>query len=69
MHIIEDLAQIKKLNYSWSLALGNFDGVHLGHQVLLRRCVQESRLKAWTPAVLLWEPHPQSVLQKKPLNN
>lgn len=66
MHIIEDLAQIKKLNYSWSLALGNFDGVHLGHQVLLRRCVQESRLKAWTPAVLLWEPHPQSVLQKKP---
>ena len=41
------------------LAIGNFDGVHLGHQVLLERIknrASEMKYPAW---VLTFEPHPQ----------
>jgi riboflavin kinase/FMN adenylyltransferase len=41
-----------------ALALGNFDGVHLGHQALFRLA---SALAS--PAALTFEPHPGKVLQ------
>src|SRR5215470_2662651 len=44
------------------LALGNFDGVHLGHQRLLRVAVDAARRVAGEPAVLTFEPHPAQVL-------
>lgn len=41
------------------LAIGNFDGVHLGHAALLRQLrVAASRL-ALAPSVLTFEPHPR----------
>ncbi|AFV11357.1 riboflavin biosynthesis protein RibF [Thermacetogenium phaeum DSM 12270] len=44
------------------LALGNFDGVHRGHKLLLEEmCRFASRLEA-VPAALLFYPHPQQVL-------
>jgi riboflavin kinase/FMN adenylyltransferase len=63
VQIINDLSEIRRLNLSLAMALGNFDGVHKGHQVLLRHCVEESRNNAWVSSVLLWQPHPQQVLQ------
>jgi riboflavin kinase / FMN adenylyltransferase len=41
-----------------ALALGNFDGVHLGHQALFRVAGSLG-----VPAVLTFEPHPGKVLQ------
>lgn len=41
-----------------ALALGNFDGVHLGHQALFRVAASLG-----LPAVLTFEPHPGKVLQ------
>ncbi|MGI6587790.1 MAG: bifunctional riboflavin kinase/FAD synthetase [Peptococcia bacterium] len=63
MQIINNLDEIKRLNLPLAMALGNFDGVHKGHQVLLRSCVKESRDNAWISSVLLWRPHPVQVLQ------
>jgi len=63
VQIISKLNEIKKLNLPLAIALGNFDGVHKGHQVLLHNCVEESCHKAWFPSVLLWQPHPAQVLQ------
>ena len=45
--------------------VGNFDGVHLGHQALLRRTVQAAR-KGNMPAVAVtFDPHPVSVLSER----
>ena len=44
------------------VTIGNFDGVHAGHRLLLRRAIElghEHRLK---PAVLTFDPHPTRVV-------
>jgi len=43
------------------VTLGNFDGVHLGHRVLLKRATQHSVKSALTPAVVSFYPHPSRV--------
>lgn len=42
-----------------ALAIGNFDGVHLGHQALLRQLVQVAAAKGLQPVVMTFEPHPR----------
>ncbi len=44
------------------LALGNFDGVHLGHQALLGRVIEEARSRGGIPAVFTFSGHPQEIL-------
>ncbi|MFZ1446424.1 MAG: bifunctional riboflavin kinase/FAD synthetase [Candidatus Dechloromonas phosphoritropha] len=41
------------------LAIGNFDGVHLGHGALLRRLCDVASQSAMPPTVLTFEPHPR----------
>lgn len=41
------------------LAIGNFDGVHLGHVALVGRLVEAAQQFAVTPTVLTFEPHPR----------
>ncbi len=45
------------------VALGNFDGVHLGHQAILKRLVQEAQARQGTALILTFHPHPLSVLR------
>lgn len=47
------------------LAIGNFDGVHLGHGALVRRLVQAARQHAGVPTVLTFEPHPREFFSPK----
>jgi riboflavin kinase/FMN adenylyltransferase len=44
------------------VALGNFDGVHLGHQMVLRRAVEEGRRRESRVVVATFDPHPRAVL-------
>jgi riboflavin kinase/FMN adenylyltransferase len=44
------------------LALGSFDGVHLGHQAVLRQMVAEAKEEGARSAVLTFFPHPKRVL-------
>ncbi len=45
-----------------ALTMGNFDGVHLGHQALLRQVIQDARAQGGTSVVLTFEPHPLKIL-------
>jgi len=45
-----------------TIALGNFDGLHLGHQALIRECARVGG----TVAVFSFAPHPSSVLAGVP---
>ena len=47
-------------------ALGFFDGVHLGHQALLRRCVELAAQLNMGAAAITFEKHPQSLFSAQP---
>lgn len=42
--------------------LGNFDGVHLGHQMLIKELLKQSKIRGLESAILTFEPHPAKVL-------
>ena len=44
------------------LTIGNFDGLHRGHQALLKAVVQTAVAKSGTATVLTFDPHPIAVL-------
>jgi riboflavin kinase/FMN adenylyltransferase len=44
------------------LALGVFDGVHLGHREVIAAAVRQARSSGIVPAVLTFEPHPAAVV-------
>lgn len=46
-----------------AVALGNFDGVHLGHQVVLERVIEEGRKRDLEVIAATFEPHPRAVLK------
>jgi riboflavin kinase/FMN adenylyltransferase len=46
-----------------ALALGNFDGVHRGHQVVLNAALDWASRKDIAPAVAVFDPHPRRYFQ------
>ena len=44
------------------VALGNFDGVHLGHQAVVRRAVEEGHKRGLRSVAATFDPHPRAVL-------
>lgn len=46
-----------------TIALGNFDGVHLGHQQLIATAYKLAMTHGWTMTVVSFNPHPLSVLR------
>jgi len=45
------------------VAIGNFDGVHRGHQAVLERALDEARRKNVPALVLTFEPHPRETFR------
>ena len=45
-----------------AITIGNFDGVHCGHQQILRRAIGVAREEGWKSAVLTFDPHPAKVV-------
>lgn len=46
------------------IALGFFDGVHIGHQALLKSCIEKAREVQAVSTVLLLEPHPDKIVKE-----
>lgn len=44
------------------VALGTFDGVHLGHLAVVRRAVEEARIRGLRSVAATFDPHPRAVL-------
>jgi riboflavin kinase/FMN adenylyltransferase len=44
------------------LTLGVFDGLHLGHQLIVRTVVERARAVGAVPTVVTFDPHPRAVL-------
>lgn len=61
-HIFRSLPQAAEQASPCALAIGNFDGVHLGHRSLLKNTVELAQERHITPAVLTFDPHPTTVV-------
>jgi riboflavin kinase/FMN adenylyltransferase len=44
------------------LTLGVFDGLHLGHQLIMKTVVERARAVGAVPTVITFDPHPRAVL-------
>ena len=64
MKVIRSLKYFNLLNNS-ALTIGNFDGVHLGHQALINNVAKTAKDKGLASVVVTFEPYPQEFFQKK----
>lgn len=62
MKIFATTARIAEVFPTPILTMGNFDGVHLGHQHLFRLVQARAQQLGGTAMVLTFEPHPQKIL-------
>lgn len=63
MKIIEGFSQITEKLNNPVVTIGNFDGVHLGHQALFARVIDRARAIDGVSVVYTFDPHPLKVLQ------
>jgi riboflavin kinase/FMN adenylyltransferase len=61
MRIARDVAETAGFSPS-ALTIGNFDGVHIGHQHLLRKTCHFAKSKGASPTVLTFDPHPSRIV-------
>jgi riboflavin kinase/FMN adenylyltransferase len=57
-----DVREMKNVSAPVALTIGNFDGVHRGHQELLRRVVEWARQHQGSSLLLTFYPHPMQIL-------
>ncbi len=60
--LIEDLEAVRGRHARVVAALGTFDGVHRGHQAILRRTLSWARAVAGTAAALTFDRHPMEIV-------
>jgi riboflavin kinase/FMN adenylyltransferase len=53
-----------QLNFDTVVTIGTFDGVHIGHQKIIKRLVKMAKKNNLKAVVLTFFPHPRMVLQK-----
>jgi len=63
MQIITDYNNCPEVAKGAVIALGNFDGIHKGHQAIIRKTVQLAKDLNKPSAVMTFEPHPVSLFK------
>ena len=63
MQIFTDITQIQQCFTNACVTIGNFDGVHLGHQKLFGEVLHRARARRGTSVVVTFDPHPLAVLR------
>jgi riboflavin kinase/FMN adenylyltransferase len=65
MKIHREIDEITKPYPNCCVTIGNFDGVHRGHQQLFSTVVEKARARSGTSVAITFDPHPLQVLLPK----
>lgn len=65
MIVVNDIRELEGAISASCVTIGNFDGVHRGHQELISRTVQHAVKRGLLSVVVTFEPHPLRVLTGK----
>jgi len=63
MPIVRDLSELPDGARGGAIAIGNFDGVHLGHLRIVRRLLERARELNGPAIVFTFDPHPVRILR------
>ena len=63
MRVLHSIEELAKIPGPVCVAIGVFDGVHLGHQALIQRVMQEADKVGGSAVVLTFHPHPARVVR------
>ena len=63
MQILRAIPELSQLPGPLFLAIGVFDGVHLGHQAVISTSAEHARKANGTPVVVTFDPHPEKILR------
>lgn len=63
--MIRNLSQIKLQREQLIACIGFFDGIHLGHQLLIEKTVEIAKEKGLRSAMITFDPDPWSVIHNK----
>lgn len=63
MQILRSVPELSHLPGPLFLAIGVFDGVHLGHQAVISTSAEHARAENGTLVVVTFDPHPEKVLR------
>ena len=67
MELIEDIDSITAPLPNAVVTIGNFDGVHIGHQALFQKVIEKARILDGKAVAITFEPHPVRVLKQNGL--
>ena len=65
MKTLHSISELTRLHGSIFLAIGVFDGVHLGHQAVISTSTSHAGSADGTPVVITFDPHPLKVLRPR----
>lgn len=68
MKIFNSIQEIKDIDKT-VIAVGNFDGVHRGHQQLIKRSINDAESSGSKSAVFTFSNHPRNVISNDPVKN
>jgi riboflavin kinase / FMN adenylyltransferase len=63
MEILHSISELAKLEGPLFLAIGVFDGVHLGHRAVISTSARHAHSADGTPVVVTFDPHPAKILR------
>ena len=64
MDFVEQIEKITKPYKNAVITIGNFDGVHLGHQALFQKVIEKAEKIGGTSVIVTFEPHPMRILKE-----
>src|SRR5882672_12660826 len=62
MNIISNTSDLKPGSRTTCVAIGMFDGVHLGHQQVIRQTIEDARQHEGIAVAITFDRHPNSVV-------